>query len=357
MSDDLNWPHTSRRAQVTPCAYIHVVAIVQTKKPPRFSHHYTAAKTTMNKLIDHIQSHVWFVHWHQMARTVHLHEMESLCAANSACNIALKIVVVISCLVEGILTTPLQFSCPSFVPTPITQIVHLTCIDQRLNAIIKQFGDQLVIIDQVISCTGEEQLHFPVARSPFLLNSKLFLNLGRVKIISHGIEIVAQRPLLASNTHIVRIPVGEFNWHLCHDVTGIKRSQASSDVDGQTCVWVMGPTVTISNACCAGRHRQCHQTNHFAVEDTRSMTALCCAAILTKLGVPLVLLFWVRQAIANANTSQRNLEIRILVVLPHSMGNCGNIMPRIRLTENVELVLLILWELFVKILQECPHVG
>lgn len=32
-------------------------------------------------------------------------------------------------------------------------------------------------------------------------------------------------------------------------------------------------------------------------------------------------------------------------------------MPRIRLAENVELVLLILWELFVKILQKSPHVG
>merc|ERR1712137_1369080 len=98
---------------------------------------------------------------------------------------------------------PIPTSWPSLVATPIAQVIHLAGVDQSLDAILEQWRNHLLEIDHVVTRGCEAQLHCTAAGAPIAADTKLRLDIRRVQVVSHVVEVVAEWPLLAFDPHII----------------------------------------------------------------------------------------------------------------------------------------------------------
>merc|ERR1719161_1938394 len=79
-------------------------------------------------------------------------------------------------------------------------------------------------------------------------------------------------------------------------------------------------------------------------------TSFAFATILCHVRIPLVLLTWIREAVANCNTLEWHL------LLPEIMRHCRDIVASIRLSEDVKVIVLVLRQCLVEVCQKGVHV-
>mmetsp|Transcript_75427 Transcript_75427/g.157270 ORF Transcript_75427/g.157270 Transcript_75427/m.157270 type:complete len:380 (-) Transcript_75427:342-1481(-) len=312
------------------------------------------AQIAQGEVLDHLQCHLGLVHWHHVASIEDLHKAETVAGTELGNSVALAVqfVVLVGGCVEIILVSPLQLLSPLHVAQPVADVVNITGVDQRLDAISEHVGDQGVVVAHPISCLDEEHVHGHVTGAPALGNTQLFLDRSSVQESLDHVEVVAEPAVLAGDAHVVGVPSSQFIGDLGHHVAGLVGQQAGRSVHSRR-VAVAG--FDASNAC---RHHKLHEHALPGVDDSsRRMATLCLSSCGAHLRIPLVLLLRVGETVANSQASQRDLDaLASFVSAPDAMSDGRDIVACVGLTEDVEGLGSILRELLVEILQEGVHV-
>mmetsp|Transcript_15685 Transcript_15685/g.27057 ORF Transcript_15685/g.27057 Transcript_15685/m.27057 type:complete len:213 (+) Transcript_15685:534-1172(+) len=194
----------------------------------------------------------------------------------------------------------------------------------------------------------EGQVDDAVAAAPFLADTQLLL--GRL-VIQEGLdgrEVVAKGRLLTLDAHVIGVVACE----LVRDQLAVIAERIGSGA-GVVIAIVAGLDLLHAwHACSFHCQGACPADDTFFQGPTLRL-----AAIVRHVGVPLVLLLRIRQAIPDAQTLQRHFEaIAILILLPDVVGHRRHVVASIGLAENEEVQAFVLGESFVELLHEVVHV-
>mmetsp|Transcript_60871 Transcript_60871/g.128801 ORF Transcript_60871/g.128801 Transcript_60871/m.128801 type:complete len:245 (-) Transcript_60871:357-1091(-) len=165
--------------------------------------------------------------------------------------------------------------------------------------------------------------------------------------------------MLARDSHVVGVSacplVGQLRHHVAdlvgEDACGVVQERPSRGVFAHS-------DVAGVDGCEAGGSHELHQRPLTAVDHSaRGMTTLRLGAGGAHFRVPLVLLLWIRESVADGEAGEGDLgALSGLVSLPDTVADGRDIVAGVGLAEDVEVVGLVLREGLEEVLKEGEHV-
>mmetsp|Transcript_16576 Transcript_16576/g.36638 ORF Transcript_16576/g.36638 Transcript_16576/m.36638 type:complete len:388 (+) Transcript_16576:166-1329(+) len=294
-----------------------------------------------------------------MPGLIDLHEVQTIGRSKFSHRSAIQLPVLIAGTLEVRSMGPVQLHGPGLVPQPVADVVHVTRIDQHVNAVGQQIWQELLVLDKPIPCSHKGKVHSIVAGAPFLVHAQLALHVGLVEVCANHVEVVAKTAIFAHAAHVIGILASELIGHDGHQVASIIGRKACRCVHHTTRGGVgIDTSVARNDAQLTGWHQPFHDVV-VALADhiCRSMTTLFLSTKVGHLWIPLVLLQGVCESIANGQAFQRDLlPLTCLVAAPNAVADGGHIVSCIGFSKDVEVGALVLLELSKELLQEHKHV-
>mmetsp|Transcript_78413 Transcript_78413/g.123580 ORF Transcript_78413/g.123580 Transcript_78413/m.123580 type:complete len:308 (-) Transcript_78413:492-1415(-) len=290
---------------------------------------------------------------------IDLHEVQTIGRSKLSDRAAIQLPVLITGSLEVRGMGPVQLHGPGLVPQPIADVVHVTRIDQHVNAVRQQIWQELLVLDKPIPCSDEGKVHGIVAGAPFLVHAQLALNVRLIEVCADHVEVVAKTAIFAHAAHVIGILASELIGHDGHEVASIISCKACSGVHHTTRGGVRVDTsVARNDAQLTGWHQTFHDVVVALADHIgRSMTTLFLSTEVGHLWIPLVLLQGVCESVANRQALQWDLlPLTCLVAAPNAVADCGHIVSCIGFSKDVEVGALVLRELSKELLQEHKHV-
>mmetsp|Transcript_40091 Transcript_40091/g.70574 ORF Transcript_40091/g.70574 Transcript_40091/m.70574 type:complete len:200 (-) Transcript_40091:602-1201(-) len=197
------------------------------------------SQTPRCEVLHHLQSDLRLIHGYHVSSIEDLHEAEAIACPQLRHSPPIELVIVVGCSIEIVLVRPCQFLCPFHVSKPITDVIHVASVDERLDAVSQHVGEELLVVDHPISSCHKKQVYSNVARAPPLCHSKLLLHLLRVQVFPDHVEIVAEPPVLARDSHIVGVLTCQLIRNLRHQVAQVIRSETCCGVEDTPCLRIL----------------------------------------------------------------------------------------------------------------------
>merc|ERR1712110_1257805 len=118
--------------------------------------------------------------------------MEAAGTSLPTCHSTRRGPISIICFVEILFAIPLKLCCPSFVATPVAQIIHFPCIQKHLNTFMEKVWDHEMVVDHPVASCRECKIDSAIARGPLFIHTELLLDLLCVQPITNVIEVVTK---------------------------------------------------------------------------------------------------------------------------------------------------------------------
>mmetsp|Transcript_75147 Transcript_75147/g.232379 ORF Transcript_75147/g.232379 Transcript_75147/m.232379 type:complete len:317 (+) Transcript_75147:159-1109(+) len=290
------------------------------------------AQGVCEESVEHVDGDLGLVHRDHVPSLVDLEEGEAAGAADAAGGavVAHHGVGLVRRGVEVGLVGPLERQGPLLVPQPVADVVHVPGVDEHADAVRQHVGqERVVVVHPVLLELG---VHQHVAGGPALGDAQLLLHLGGVQELRHVVEVVAELAVLARDAHVIGVPARQLvGDNLAEVADGVGRG-----------AHVGRARVALADGGGARDGRGLHRAvGQRAVDDTVLQGATVgLAAIARHVGVPLVLLAGVREAVADAHALEVDGDaLLLLLALPNPVRDGRNVVPCVALAEDEEGVL------------------
>mmetsp|Transcript_11232 Transcript_11232/g.39827 ORF Transcript_11232/g.39827 Transcript_11232/m.39827 type:complete len:371 (+) Transcript_11232:73-1185(+) len=345
-------PPTRRPA---PCAGSGVDGARCSRKSDHQLRGRRAAEGAVEQRVEHAEGGLGLIHRHHVASLVDAYEVEVVVAAHLADLLALHRTGLLAAEDEGLLdggvelrlVRPIQRESPLLVSQPIANEVLVACVDQDVQARGKHRGDQLVVVPHEVE--GEEFVENEVALLKFHVHAELLLDALVVEELGVVGHVVAQRAHGTLDAHVVWVParrlVGQLEGQVAH-LVGRSTSRRVDDADLR---------VASTQGGLAQGHGSMKAGAGDRAVDGRWRIATAQAH---HVRIPLVLLHWICEAVADGHALEVDVLVALLqvrVALEDAMCDSRDVVTSVALARDVE-VLVVLRHGLEKHLQELVHV-
>mmetsp|Transcript_3726 Transcript_3726/g.8880 ORF Transcript_3726/g.8880 Transcript_3726/m.8880 type:complete len:312 (+) Transcript_3726:1378-2313(+) len=174
------------------------VLLVHVKRPP------------LDEGLDHGQSPLRLIQGYHVPRLVHLEEGEVGERAGQPRLLALHHPLVVPLVVEPCAALPLEGERPGLVAHVVADVVHISSVDQGLDASLEHFGNRAA--EAVHPILVKTAVDHEIARAPLVpLRPQLGNHLGVAKEALRGAEVVAEGGVLALLADVVEVQAGRLH--------------------------------------------------------------------------------------------------------------------------------------------------
>jgi len=297
----------------------------------------------IEELVDHSESVGGLIAWNHVSSIEDLQEVEVVVAASNTGGNSLNVPGVVFGGIESSLSRPLKGKGPGLVAHVVADEVVVSGVDENGHVSLQKCGD--VRVEVVHPVRGEESVDLEVAISVPNVRSntnRLSRRLSSNELVNIA-EVVAEWRNCARDSNVIEIDASGLNW-----------------TDESVIAFGLGirALVVVVSLVALGDLLNARSSGIDHLVENTIADELLDGVVLGVVSIVEVLNLWVSESVSDSNTVEVDWDGGVLLVLlVDVVADSGNVVPTVRFTSDVELLLLVLGVEFEPGLKEGVHVS